>query len=1093
MAAAQKEHEVPKSMLCPKFLHANSTSHTGPFSAIAELIDNAYDTDVNAKQIWIDKTKIKDMECLTFMDNGNGLNYELMHRMLSVMEEHQASLRDILDHSPFNTEEELLTELRAIESSCSSTGTRIIIWNLRRTSSGKPAIDFITDRYDIRIPCDDLDSSDPDSKYSLRAYCSVLYMKPRMQINIRGQKVKTQLISKSLALIAKYSYKPPHVKKIPITFGYNTKSNEHYGLMMYHKNRLIKAYHRVGCQKDANNKQGIGVIGVIECDFLVPTHNKQDFDDTDKYRNTIRNVKEKLEGYCKEMQRKNCNLRNKVPIEEEEKRPDQNWAQCEKCQQWRRMPDGINNDKLPEEWFCYMNPDPQFRHCETMEEPEDSDSEQPRNPKTYKIQEKEDKKKQEKTSTLKKPRTPKEGASASAVSTSSSHPSVGVITQKKLKRLQPTTPQNKSKRQKLDGLKGKLDMSPSSSTTPPTPVPYKDFNIDEDLLEGTSTPAPTEPTINPVGVRLESDPMDSAYVVFTSPRKSFVDEPTVTFTSTQMRDEEEMRDKSIQIWDEDEEEIRDKSKKMQAPRVKDEMEEIRDKSTKMQAPRVNDEMEEMRDKSTKMQAPRVKDEMEEIRDKSTKMQAPRVKDEMEEIRDKSTKMQAPRVKDEMEEIRDKSTKMQAPRVKDEMEEMRDKSTKMQGPGLKDEEEMNSSTAANDGAQGMEKIMISIIQEHKDKLMELLQSVSNERDSFKEKVKELQAQLEVEKQCADCQTAREKAELHLKCCAISNGRPHFSFIQYLHTNSTSHRGPFSAIAELIDNAYDPDVNAKQIWIDKTKIRDMECLTFRDDGNGLDRKTMQRMLSFRFSNKIALNGKLPIGIGSEMWQNRASLRDILDHSPFNTEEELLTELRAIEGPTGTKIIIWNLRRTSEGNMELDFTTENDIRIPGDDSDTSDASDTSVPESNTSLRAYCSILYLRPTMQINIRGQKVENHPIYESLEYIDRMYSYKPRVVEQKIPITFGYNKTSKEHYGLMMYYNNRLIKAHHRVGCQLKTKNKRSVGVIGVIECNHLKPTHNKQDFDNTDTYRKTIQNMALKLSDYSGKRRKETQYEETKA
>ncbi|CAL8369236.1 unnamed protein product [Arctogadus glacialis] len=176
MAAAQTDYGVPKSMLCPKFLHSNSTSHTGPFSAIAELIDNAYDTDVNAKQIWIDKTQIKDIECLTFMDNGNGLNYELMHRMLSfgysdkkvvngkhpigmygngfksgsmhlgqdaivlskskndlVMEEHQASLRDILDHSPFNTEEELLTELRAIESSCSSTGTRIIIWNLRRS------------------------------------------------------------------------------------------------------------------------------------------------------------------------------------------------------------------------------------------------------------------------------------------------------------------------------------------------------------------------------------------------------------------------------------------------------------------------------------------------------------------------------------------------------------------------------------------------------------------------------------------------------------------------------------------------------------------------------------------------------------------------------------------------------------------------------------------------------------------------------------------------------------------------------------------------------------------------------------------------
>ncbi|XP_030199252.1 MORC family CW-type zinc finger protein 3-like [Gadus morhua] len=127
---------------------------------------------------------------------------------------------------------------------------------------------------------------------------------------------------------------------------------------------------------------------------------------------------------------------------------------------------------------------------------------------------------------------------------------------------------------------------------------------------------------------------------------------------------------------------------------------------------------------------------------------------------------------------------------------------------------------------------------------------------------------------------------------------------------------------------------------------------------------------------------------MEKHQASLRDILDHSPFNTEEELLTELRAIESSgssTGTKIIIWNLHRTSEGNTELDFTTENDIRIPCDDSDTS------VPESHSSLRAYCSILYLKPSMQINIRGQKVEDRPIYKSLDYINRSYCYKPKTL------------------------------------------------------------------------------------------------------
>ncbi|CAL8369220.1 unnamed protein product [Arctogadus glacialis] len=71
----------------------------------------------------------------------------------------------------------------------------------------------------------------------------------------------------------------------------------------------------------------------------------------------------------------------------------------------------------------------------------------------------------------------------------------------------------------------------------------------------------------------------------------------------------------------------------------------------------------------------------------------------------------------------------------------------------------------------------------------------------------------------------------------------------------------------------------------------------------------------------------------------------------------------------------------------------------------------------------------------------------------------------------------------MFYHNRLIKAYHRVGCQLKARNRRSIGVIGVIECNHLIPTHNKQDFDNSDTYRNTIKSVASKLREYSGKRR----------
>ncbi|XP_051047876.1 MORC family CW-type zinc finger protein 3 [Phodopus roborovskii] len=466
--AAQSPSGIRLSALCPKFLHTNSTSHTWPFSAVAELIDNAYDPDVNAKQIWIDKTVISDRICLTFTDNGNGMTTDKLHKMLSFgfsdkvtmnghvpvglygngfksgsmrlgkdaivftkngetmsvgflsqtylevikaehvvvpivtfnkhrqminLAESKASLAAILEHSLFSTEQKLLAELDAIMG---KKGTRIIIWNLRSYKNATE-FDFEKDKYDIRIP-EDLDETAgkkgykkqertdqiaPESDYSLRAYCSILYLKPRMQIILRGQKVKTQLVSKSLAYIERDVYRPKFLTRtVRITFGFNCRNKEHYGIMMYHKNRLIKAYEKVGCQLKANN-MGVGVVGIIECNFLKPTHNKQDFDYTNEYRLTILALGEKLNDYWNEMKvKKNAECPLSLPVEDIQKRPDQTWVQCDACLKWRKLPDGI--DQLPEKWYCYNNPDPQFRNCEVPEEPEDEDLVHPTYEKTYK-------------------------------------------------------------------------------------------------------------------------------------------------------------------------------------------------------------------------------------------------------------------------------------------------------------------------------------------------------------------------------------------------------------------------------------------------------------------------------------------------------------------------------------------------------------------------------------------------------------------------------------------------------------------------------------------------------------------------------------
>lgn len=489
-----------------------------------------------------------------------------------VREDQKSSLQAILQYSPFSTKEELLSEIRTISlpGSTSKTGTRIIIWNLRRTSTGTTEFDFETDRYDIRIPSevyiaendtnqrpDKITSHIPESTYSLRAFSSILYLKPRMLIIVRGQKVKSQLIAKSLAWIRKDHYKPAFLippRRIPITFGYNTKSKDQCGIMMYHKNRLIKAYERVGCQLKANNN-GVGVIGVIECNFLDPTHNKQSFMENDRYRKTMTNLGIKLEEYWKEIRYRKTkeNPNSTILPEDIKKRPDQNWAQCDSCLQWRKLPDGIDINKLPDKWFCQMNPDPQFRSCQVPEEPEDSDDDQPSYRKTYKLQEREEKKQErEKQIVHQSPSTPttlrscslQEGATrpesspltSSTISQAACSPSrndglpvitsvcslsagllsKGALSTPRVKRKLPVTPQNTPKRSRINGFhRSTSETAPSVDVTPlSSPSMNVDSHNDDTddeivILETASTPKPKQNLYDLKKVKKEEEQIDN--------------------------------------------------------------------------------------------------------------------------------------------------------------------------------------------------------------------------------------------------------------------------------------------------------------------------------------------------------------------------------------------------------------------------------------------------------------------------------------------------------------------------------------------------------------------------------------------------------
>ncbi|KAJ8529511.1 hypothetical protein K7X08_036346 [Anisodus acutangulus] len=213
----------------------------------------------------------------------------------------------LLRWSPFATEAELLKQFDDI----GDHGTKVIVYNLWFNDEGRMELDFETDPEDIRLSGDANDKEKIGSRikasdqhlanrlrYSLRAYLSVLYLRipDNFCILLRGRVVEVHNIAKDLKYPEFIMYKPQTVGfkegSVITTIGFLKEApvvNVH-GFNVYHKNRLILPFWHVVRYSDS---RGRGVVGVLEANFIQPTHNKQDFEKTPLFQ--------KLEVRLKEM------------------------------------------------------------------------------------------------------------------------------------------------------------------------------------------------------------------------------------------------------------------------------------------------------------------------------------------------------------------------------------------------------------------------------------------------------------------------------------------------------------------------------------------------------------------------------------------------------------------------------------------------------------------------------------------------------------------------------------------------------------------------------------------------------------------------
>ncbi|MED6186326.1 hypothetical protein PIB30_065583 [Stylosanthes scabra] len=227
--------------------------------------------------------------------------------ILNGKEHFVTNLSLILRWSPYSSEEELLVQFNDV----GYHGTKVIIYNLWVNDDGNLELDFDTDPEDIRIAGDvrKIDTipawREANEKhiahrfhFSLRVYMSILYLKipDNFQMFLRGIVVHPHNIANDLKYTEFILYKPQVggtvEATVVTTVGFLKEAPRviMHGFNVYHKNRLILPFWQVVNYLD---NRGRGVVGILQADFVEPTHNKQDFEKTSLFQ--------KLEARLKEM------------------------------------------------------------------------------------------------------------------------------------------------------------------------------------------------------------------------------------------------------------------------------------------------------------------------------------------------------------------------------------------------------------------------------------------------------------------------------------------------------------------------------------------------------------------------------------------------------------------------------------------------------------------------------------------------------------------------------------------------------------------------------------------------------------------------
>ncbi|KAM3189436.1 hypothetical protein ACQJBY_068002 [Aegilops geniculata] len=234
-------------------------------------------------------------------------------RIMDRGEKHFSSnLSTLLRWSQFSTEDDLLNQFE--DMGCH--GTKIVVSKLWLNDANEMELDFTTDDEDImmsgapKIPEERAKVKRLNHmhianrfRYSLRVYASILYLRlpEHFKVILCGRTVEPHHIIKDLIYCECIKYRPQVGISVQVdvitSIGFlkGAPNLDIYGFNVYHRNRLILPFWAAGSERG----RGRGIAGVLEANFIRPTHDKQDFEKTELFQRLEMRLKDMAMEYWK--------------------------------------------------------------------------------------------------------------------------------------------------------------------------------------------------------------------------------------------------------------------------------------------------------------------------------------------------------------------------------------------------------------------------------------------------------------------------------------------------------------------------------------------------------------------------------------------------------------------------------------------------------------------------------------------------------------------------------------------------------------------------------------------------------------------------